>query len=99
MNPTSASHNDLLFPGFGLMNNSVIRVAEKHLENFFCLLQEAGAKVAYSYSSMQGKLSLLLPAGRDGGPWPLSFPFGDLPKGDIMNCCDPVREENTGRMK
>lgn len=34
----------LLSPGFGLMHNSVIRVAGKHLENFFCLLQEAGAE-------------------------------------------------------
>lgn len=90
VNPTPPSRNDLLFPGFGLMHNSGSRVAGKHLENFFRLLQEAGAKVAYSYSTMQAKLSL--PAGRDGTMAPL-IPIWRRPKGDIMNCCDPVREE------
>lgn len=52
MNPAPPSHNDLLFPGFALMHNAVIRVAGKHFENFFLLLQEAGAKVTYSYSVM-----------------------------------------------
>jgi hypothetical protein len=61
MNPSLHPHCDLLFPKFGLIHNSVILMAGKHLENFFCLLQEAGAKVPYSYSSMQGKLSMLQP--------------------------------------
>lgn len=65
------SHHSVLLPGFGLMHNSVICVAGKHLENFLCLPQEAGAEVAHSYSSMHGKLSVLQPP-EETGPWPLS---------------------------
>lgn len=79
------------------MHNSVIRVAGKHLENFFCLFQEAGAEVAQLFS--HARKAIFAAASRRDGAVASLIPFGGLPKGDIMNCCDPAQKENTGWMR